>query len=84
MEKWPREFLADDVSEDFQCAMREYDLRAGPDLRISRMVPRRIDVPPLVEGVLKDTEEESGSRILLVAVITLGAVFVLLLLWKGD
>jgi hypothetical protein len=50
-EKWPAAFLADDVPPEFREAIRENDVRAGPDLQVSSMVPRPIDVSPLLDAV---------------------------------
>lgn len=75
---WSREFLADEASREFQQALREYDLRAGPRLQLSSMVPRPIDVPPLVEDVLRDSDEYTGDSTLVIAVMTVAIVILLL------
>ena len=38
--KWPSAFLAEDVPLDFQRALRECEVSAAPDLKVSRMVPQ--------------------------------------------
>lgn len=84
LERWPEEFLQDRVSSEFKHAIREYDVRSGPGLRISSMVPRPIDVSPLVHGVLVDSEEDQGNQILFIALITivlLVALFLVVRQW---
>jgi hypothetical protein len=80
-EKWPRDFLAEDIPEEFQQAMQQYDVRAGPDLQVSSMVPRPIDISPLVEGVFKDSGEETGAGAWIIALSTLVAIIVLFVLF---
>jgi len=79
-EKWPRDFLAEDIPEEFQQAMQQYDVRAGPDLQVSSMVPRPIDISPLVEGVFKDSGEETGAGAWIIALSTAVAIIVLFVL----
>jgi hypothetical protein len=44
-EQWPYSFLApEQVAEDFRQAMRTRALQAGPDVSLSSMVPRPIDL----------------------------------------
>ncbi len=50
-QKWPYAFLEDrQVPEDFVQAMREGALAAGPDMAVSSMVPRPIDLGPIPEA----------------------------------
>jgi hypothetical protein len=44
-QKWPAAFLADEVPADFRQILRECEVRAAPDLRVSRMVPQPFDSP---------------------------------------
>ncbi|HTH47337.1 MAG TPA: hypothetical protein VMB21_07485 [Candidatus Limnocylindria bacterium] len=44
-EKWPQCFLAEEVPAEYASALRECALTTGPDLQISSMVPRPIDLP---------------------------------------
>jgi hypothetical protein len=76
-EKWPRDFLADDISGEFRNAMQQYEVRAGPDLQVSSMVPRPMDISPLVEGVFKDGGEEAGAGALITAVTAVVALIVM-------
>ncbi len=50
-EHWPYAFLdQDNIPPDFVRAMRTSHLRAGPDLAVSSMVPRPIDLGPITEA----------------------------------
>jgi hypothetical protein len=48
--KWPYAFLDDAVPPDFVAAMRTTLLRAGPDMSLSSMVPRPIDLGRIPEA----------------------------------
>ena len=50
-ERWPVAILSDESPVDFLHELQESDVRAGPDLRVSSMVPRLIDVSPLLDPV---------------------------------
>ena len=82
-EKWPMSFLADEVPQEFLLAMRENDLRAGPDLEVSRMVPRPIDVP-LVADFFKDSAEEMHKGSALIAVVTIATIITLITLFFNS
>jgi hypothetical protein len=47
--RWPMAFLTDEIPADFRREMQESEVRAGPDLQVSSMVPRPIDVGPLLD-----------------------------------
>jgi hypothetical protein len=50
-QKWPYAFLEEsNVPEDFVQAMRAGALMAGPDMAVSSMVPRPIDLGPIPEA----------------------------------
>lgn len=50
-EKWPYAFLDErSVPEDFSKAMRAGVIDAGPDMAVSSMVPRPIDLGPITEA----------------------------------
>ncbi len=50
-QKWPYAFLDEsNVPEDFKAGMRASALTAGPDLTVSSMVPRPIDLGPIPEA----------------------------------
>jgi len=50
-EKCPYSFLdGEDVPQDFAHAMQQSSIEAGPDLAVSSMVPRPIDLGPITEA----------------------------------
>jgi hypothetical protein len=50
-EKWPYAFLDErQVPSDFAAAMRARVIEAGPDMAVSSMVPRPIDLGPIPEA----------------------------------
>ena len=50
-QKWPYAFLdAAHIPEDFAKAMRAGAIEAGPDMTVSSMVPRPIDLGPITEA----------------------------------
>ena len=50
-ERWPYAFLDEDnIPADFVKAMRSSNLAAGPDLAVSSMVPRPIDLGRITEA----------------------------------
>jgi hypothetical protein len=56
-ERWPYAFLDEEnIPEDFRKAMRSSNLEAGPDLAISSMVPRPIDLG-IITGAAGETLE---------------------------
>ncbi len=56
-ERWPYAFLDEEnVPEDFRKAMRSSNLQAGPDLAVSSMVPRPIDLG-MITGAAGETLE---------------------------
>lgn len=81
-QKWPYAFLEDaNVPEDFKAAMRESALTAGPDLTVSSMVPRPIDLGPIPEAAGETLERFERMPILrtlflwLLFAGVLGAIF---------
>ncbi|HWA86025.1 MAG TPA: hypothetical protein VG710_07380 [Opitutus sp.] len=49
-QKWPTAFLEEKVPEEFAHAMRAEAIAAGPDMTVSSMVPRPIDLGPISEA----------------------------------
>lgn len=50
-QKWPYAFLdGKSIPADFAAAMRASSMEAGPDLAVSSMVPRPIDLGPITEA----------------------------------
>jgi hypothetical protein len=68
--RWPVAFLGDEVPAELQREMQESDVRAGPDLQVSSMVPRPIDVSPLLDPIhLSDALEKMRWSMTLLAVL---------------
>ncbi len=44
-EKWPEYFLAEEIPAEYARELRECETLAGPDLEMSSMVPRPLDIP---------------------------------------
>lgn len=81
-QKWPNAFLEDHgVPEEFVQSMRASSLRAGPDLAVSSMVPRPLDLGPISEvagETLERFERWPMLRTLLLWLLfalALGAIF---------
>ncbi len=81
-QKWPYAFLEEsNVPEGFQTAMRESALAAGPDMTVSSMVPRPIDLGPIPEAAGETLERFERMPILrtlflwLLFAGVLGAIF---------
>ena len=83
-DKWPAIFLAEEVPTDFKQTLSECEVRAAPDLRVSRMVPQPFESPlgdlnlPSALGQLtKDLSPSLVAKV--VAFIVSG-----LTLWTGN
>lgn len=81
-QKWPYAFLEEaNVPEDFKATMRASALTAGPDLTVSSMVPRPIDLGPIPEAAGETLERFERMPILrtlflwLLFAGALGAIF---------
>ena len=75
LQRWPYVFLEDDqVPVEFLQAVKQGSIKAGPDLAISSMVPREIDLGSITE-VAGDTLERI-ERVPVLRVLLLWAVFV--------
>jgi hypothetical protein len=75
--QWPQAFLDEHLPEDFVRAMREGSMRAGPDLAVSSMVPRPIDLGPITEAAGETLERLSRwpiVRVLLLWLLFAGAL----------
>jgi hypothetical protein len=49
-QRWPYAFLDEHLPKDFAQAMRAGVIQAGPDMTVSSMVPRPIDLGPIPEA----------------------------------
>jgi hypothetical protein len=66
--RWPATLLSENVPTDLAAALRESDVRAGPDLQVSSMVPRPIDVGPLLDQIdVGKTLAKAGNTLGLIA-----------------
>jgi len=73
-QKWPYAFLDEEkVPGEFAQAMQESIIQAGPDLAVSAMVPRPIDLGPLTEAAGETLER--FERYPLLRTLFLWAVF---------
>ena len=80
-EKWPAVFLSDVIPPEFQKALRDNEVRAGPELQVSRMVPRPLDVSPVVEVIFQDGWEKLEAGTAVLAFAAFGALATLFFLF---
>lgn len=77
-EKWPYAFLDENsIPADFAQAMRQGAIQAGPDMAVSSMVPRPIDLGPITEAAgetLEQFEKWPILRALLLWLVFAGAL----------
>jgi hypothetical protein len=77
-QKWPYAFLDEErIPEDFAKAMRAGAIEAGPDMAVSSMVPRPIDLGPIPEAAgetLERFEQWPILRTLLLWLVFAGAL----------
>jgi hypothetical protein len=76
--RWPYAFLDEEnIPADFAQTMRQSSLKAGPDLAVSSMVPREIDLGVFTEAAGQTLEHIEGQPVL--RVVLLWVVFVAVL-----
>jgi hypothetical protein len=64
-QKWPYAFLQrEHIPEDFSGAMRASSMEAGPDMSVSNMVPRPIDLGTISEVAGETLEQIEKSPVL--------------------
>ena len=77
-QKWPYAFLDEQhTPREFEQAMREGVIQAGPDMTVSSMVPRPIDLGPITEaagGTMERIEKWPLLRTLLLWMVFAGAL----------
>ena len=77
-EKWPYAFLDEkNIPADFRAALHASSMQAGPDMAVSSMVPRPIDLGPITEAAgdtLERFEQWPILRTLLLLLIFAGAL----------
>lgn len=72
-ERWPLAFPQDEIPVELGRELRESDVRAGPDLLVSSMTPRPIDVGPFLEPIdLSETLGMAGRGLAIFAAVILG------------
>jgi hypothetical protein len=80
-EKWPFAFLDEkDVQQDFAQAMRQGVVQGGPDMAVSSMVPREIDlglIPAAAGETIETIEKWPILRTLLLWLLFAGALAVI-------
>jgi hypothetical protein len=78
IERWPYAFLEDrNIPAAFAQAMKQSSIQAGPDLAVSSMVPREIDLGAITEAAgqtLERIEKLPVVRVLLLWVVFLGVL----------
>lgn len=78
-QKWPYAFLdSKTVPDEFAAAMRASSIKAGPDMTVSSMVPREIDLGRITEAAgetLERMEKWPLLRLALLWALFLGALF---------
>ena len=85
MERWPYAFLEEDkVPEEFARVIRQSSIQAGPDLAVSSMVPRDIDLGPITEAVGLTLERIERLRTLRVVLLWLMFAAVLTAVFLGT
>ena len=75
LQRWPYVFLEkDEVPAEFLQAVKQGSIKAGPDLAVSSMVPREIDLGTITEAAGETLERI--ERLPILRVLLLWAVFV--------
>ena len=81
MQRWPNAFLEQrQIPADFVAVMRASSMRAGPDLTVSSMVPRPIDLGPITSAAgdtLEHFERWPILRTLILWLLFAGALAVI-------
>jgi hypothetical protein len=74
MQRWPYAFLEkENIPADFVLSLKQSSMKAGPDLAVSSMVPRDIDLGVITEAAGQTLEHI--DRLPIVRVLLLWAVF---------
>ena len=77
-QKWPAEFMSEEISPEFVRALRESGVQAGPNLQVSSMVPRPLDQSSLVGAMLHDPWKKVEKNSFLLTFAVVGAMAALL------
>ncbi|MGH7997459.1 MAG: hypothetical protein ACREFX_14020 [Opitutaceae bacterium] len=81
MRKWPDVFLEDPIPPEFARALRESSMQAGPDMAVSSMVPRPIELGRLSEAAGETLERFERWPILRTLILWLVFVAALVVLF---
>ncbi len=77
-QKWPYAFLdRKTIPDDFAASVRSSSIQAGPDMAVSSMVPRDIDLGPITEAAgetLETIEKWPMLRLLVLWLFFLGSL----------
>ena len=80
-EKWPLGFPTGEIPPELKRELRESEVRAGPNLEVSSMTPRPIDVGPLLNPThFADPLGKAGRGLAIATVVVLATVFVCIFL----
>ena len=80
-DRWPFAFPCGEIPVELRRVLRESDVRAGPDLLMSSMTPRPIDVGALLEPIqLGDTLGKAGRALAILVSVSLVCIFIYLFL----
>ncbi|HVT74266.1 MAG TPA: hypothetical protein VHD61_14105 [Lacunisphaera sp.] len=85
MQRWPYAFLSErNVPPEFAAAMRHHAVQAGPDLAVSSMVPREIDLGPITEAAGETLERIERLPVVRVLLLWLLFAAVLALVFRAT
>ena len=76
-EKWPLGFPSGEIPAELKRELRESEVRAGPNLEVSSMTPRPIDVGPLLNPThFAESLGKAGRGLALAAAVVVATVFI--------
>ncbi|HVZ65279.1 MAG TPA: hypothetical protein VG936_11960 [Lacunisphaera sp.] len=85
MQRWPYAFLSErNVPPEFVAAMQHHSVQAGPDLAVSSMVPREIDLGPITEAAGETLERIERLPVVRVLLLWLLFAAVLALVFRAT
>jgi len=78
-QRWPGSFLAADPPAEMVRELKECEVRSRPELCVSRMVPRPLDMAPLVEDIFHEDSGKTGYGSLVLVLVPPATTLVVLL-----
>jgi hypothetical protein len=78
--RWPGAFLTAEPPRELVQALRECEVHSVPDLRVSSMVPRPIDMSPVVGNILSEETDQAEPGPVLLALVALAVTIAVILL----